>query len=291
MYPSRERGRLIGIVATGRAATVGVAALVGGLLADRIGGMAVVALAGAVGAVCALSSSRIRASEHARAQPFSARASWHAFRDRPALRRIGSAQLFYGGGMIMAAPLFPLVHADRLGLSLGEVGMLAILTAISSTASCLAWGALADRKGGLAPIRIGTALAAAALLGYTVAPSVLVLAVAAVLLGLANAAMEMGWPNMLAEHTPLEDRAAAAAGLNALTGARGLVMPFVGTALVQAGVIEVPAALLLCVACTAVGVVLYARLGADGEPRPWSDMASPRTVEQGLRRARAILVG
>jgi MFS family permease len=291
IYPARERGRLIGIVATGRAATVGVAALVGGMLADRVGGMAVVAIAGAIGAVCALSTSRIRATDPTEAQPFSARASWHAFRDRPALRRIGFAQLFYGAGMIAAAPLFPLIHADRLGLSLAEVGMLAILTAISSTASCLAWGALADRQGGLTPIRIATGLAAAALLGYAVAPSVLVLAVAAVLLGLANAAMEMGWPNMLAEHTPLEDRAAAAAGLNALTGARGLVMPFVGTALVQAGVIDVPAALLLCVACTAVGVVLYAHLGADGEPRPWSDMAHPRTVEHGLRRARALLAG
>jgi MFS family permease len=290
MYPSRERGRLIGIVATGRAATVGIAALVGGLLADRIGGMAVVGLAGAVGAACAWSSSRIRA-EATQAQPFSARASWHAFCDRPGLRRIGFAQLFYGGGMIAAAPLFPLVHADRLGLSLAEVGMLGILTAASATASCLFWGALADRRGGLAPIRIGTALAGAALLGYAVAPSVAVLGVSAVLIGLANSAMEMGWPNMLAEHTPLEDRAAAAAGLNALTGARGLVMPFVGTALVQAGVISVGAALLLCMACTAVGVVLYAHLGADGEPRPWSDLAHPQSVEQGLRRARALLAG
>jgi MFS family permease len=124
-----------------------------------------------------------------------------------------------------------------------------------------------------------------------VAPSVAVLGVSAVLIGFANSAMEMGWPNMLAEHTPLEDRAAAAAGLNALTGARGLVMPFVGTALVQAGVISVGAALLLCMACTAVGVVLYAHLGADGEPRPWSDLAHPQSVEQGLRRARALLAG
>jgi MFS family permease len=290
MYPSRERGRLIGIVATGRAATVGIAALVGGLLADRIGGMAVVGLAGAVGAACAWSSSRIRAVEAAQAQPFSARASWRAFRDRPALRRIGYAQLFYGGGMIAAAPLFPLVHADRLGLSLADVGVLGILTAISATASCLFWGGLADRRGGLAPIRIGAALAVAALLGYTVAPSVAALWASAVLLGLANAAMEMGWPSMLAEHTPLEDRAAAAAGLNALTGARGLVMPFMGTALVQLGMIEVGTALLLCAVCTGVGVVLYARLGTDGEPRPWSALSHPRTMERGMRRARQLLV-
>jgi MFS family permease len=291
IYPSRERGRLIGIVATGRAATVGVAALVGGLLADQIGGMAVVALAGAVGAACALSSSRIRAPEQAQAQPFSARASWHAFRDRPALRRIGFAQLFYGGGMIMAAPLFPLVHADRLGLSLAEVGVLGILTAISATASCMIWGGIADRRGGLMPIRVGTALAGAALLGYTFAPSVAVLWVSAVLIGVANSAMEMGWPNMLAEHTPLEDRAAAAAGLNALTGARGLVMPFIGTALVQMGLISVGAALFLCAMCTAFGVVLYAHLDAAGEPRPWSDLAHPPSVGHGLRRARALLVG
>jgi MFS family permease len=289
IYPARERGRLIGIVGTGRTAAAGVAALVGGMLADQIGGIAVVALAGGVGALCAMSASRISAAGIGDAQTFSARASWRAFNGRPALRRIGSAQLFYGGGLIAAAPLFPLVHADRLSLSLATVGMLGVLTAVASTASCLAWGTLADRRGGLAPMRIGTALAFTALLGYAVAPSVAVLAISCVLLGLANAAIEMGWPNMLAEHVPLEDRAAAAAGLNALTGARGLVMPFLGTALVQAGLIDVSTALLLCAAFTGVGVALYAHLGANGEPRPWAEAVDPIGVRRGLRRARLLL--
>jgi MFS family permease len=291
MYPPRERGRLIGVVSTGRTAAAGAAALLGGVLADRVGGMAVVALAGGIGALCAMSAGAIRAPLAADPPPFSARGSWRAFRDRPALRRIGLAQVFYGGGLVAAAPLYALVQVDRLSLSLTEVGTIGILAALASAASCLAWGALADRHGGITPIQIGSVLAFVALVGYAFAPSVAILWLCAILLGLASAAMETGWPNVLAEHTPLEDRAAAAAGLNALTGARGLIMPFLGTALVQAGLIDVTGALLLCAGFTSVGVALYAHLGADGEPRPWRQVYRDASVGRGMRRARALIAG
>jgi MFS family permease len=299
MYPARERGRLIGVVSTGRMAAAGSAALVGGLLADRIGGLAVVAFAGALGAACALGATGLRTPAATEVRTWSARASWAAFRSRPGLRRIAAAQVFYGGGLIAAIPLYALVQVDRLSLSLAEVGMIGILAATASTLSCMAWGAVADQRGGLTVIQLGSVLGAASLAVYALAPSVVALWVAAVLVGVANAAIDLGLPTVVAEHAPLDEVAAATSGMNALTGARGLVAPFVGSLLVQAGIVDVTVALLGCTALTALGSLQYWRLGTGAEPRPLTPVlldaserlarASEAQVDRGIRRARALV--
>jgi hypothetical protein len=46
-------------------------------------------------------------------------------------------------------------------------------------------------------------------------------------------------------------------GWNAITGARGLVAPFVMSALVQVGLLSVTVALLLCAAISAFGMGLF----------------------------------
>ncbi|CAN5457525.1 hypothetical protein BH24CHL9_BH24CHL9_11170 [soil metagenome] len=54
MYPEERRGRLLGIVTTGRYTAAALALALGGLLAIRLDEMAAIALGGAVGAACAL---------------------------------------------------------------------------------------------------------------------------------------------------------------------------------------------------------------------------------------------
>ncbi|MFN8620346.1 MAG: MFS transporter [Chloroflexota bacterium] len=288
MYPNRERGRLIGVVATGRTGAAAVAALVGGIVADRIGGPGAIAIAGAIGAMLALASTGIRTQLPAAGATYSFRETWQAYQSVPALKRVGWAQVFYGGGLIAAGPLYALVQVDRLQLSLGEVGTIGMVTAIAATGSCFFWGWVSDRIGGLSSIQIGTVLGAVSIAFYAMAPSIAFVWVAAALVGLANSATEMGWPNMLAEHSSLADRAKVAAGLNALTGARGLIAPFLGSLLVQAGILSVTAALALCCVATAIGALLYLGMTPRGEPRAWFVRADS-TAHQGLRRARALV--
>ncbi len=289
MYPATERGRLLGVVATGRTAAAGVAALVGGIIADRIGGLGAIAIGGLIGALLALSSTRIRATLPSAGATYSFRDTWSAYKQVPALRRVAWAQVFYGGGLIAAGPLYALVMVDRLSLSMGEIGTVGVVAAIAATGSCLAWGHLADRLGGISVIQLGAVLGALSVLFYAVAPSIAFVWLGAALIGLANSAMEMGWPNMLAEHTSLADRAKAAAGLNALTGARGLIAPFLGTLAVQAGVISVTAALVLCAMATAVGALLYLGMRPSGEARPWFERVDS-TAHGGIRRARSLVL-
>jgi MFS family permease len=286
MYPARVRGRVVGFIGSGRAAAAAVAALAGGILADRFGGATTVALAGLVGLVCALAYAGLRAPSAERPAMFSARESLRALRDRPVLSRIAVAQGFYGGGLIAAAPLYAIVNVDRLDLSLADVGIIGIITAGATTLCFLLWGAVADRRGPLMAMRIGSALGLLGLIAYALAPQVSVLWVAAIAAGAGSASIDVGIASAVSDHTPLASRAAAMAGWNAITGSRGIVAAFTMSILLQVGIVDVTTGLLLCAAVTAIGVVLYARAsGTEVAPSPVPEVSRVTRAVTGLRAA------
>jgi MFS family permease len=263
MYPARVRGRVVGFLGSGRAAAAALAALAGGLLADQLGGVTAVALAGLLGLLCAFAYAGLRAPNAERPPAFSARESIRALRDRPVLSQVALAQGFYGGGLIAAIPLYAIVYVDRLDLSLADVGVIGILTSGATTVSFLLWGAVSDRRGPLVAMRFGSALGLAALVAYALAPDVAVLWVAAVAAGAGGASIDVGIAAVVSDHTPLASRAAAMAGWNAITGARGIVAAFTMSILLQVGLVDVTSGLLLCAGISAIGVVLYARAGTE----------------------------
>ena len=271
MYPARVRGRVLGFSGMCRAAATAVAALAGGFLADRLGGPPVVALAGVLGAGCAVGYALFHAETAGPPAPFSAREAIRALRERPVLGRLALAQGFYGGGLIAAGPLFALVHVDRLGLSLFVVGVIGILGAAATTVAFPVWGWVSDRHGGLLGMRVGGVLGVASLVAYAVAPEVWVLFVAAILGGIASASIDVGIGAIVSDQTTLATRSAAMAGWNALTGARGIVAAFAMSALVQLGVVDVSVGLLLCAASSLIGVALFVRTrpGVAVETRAW----------------------
>jgi nitrate/nitrite transporter NarK len=271
MYPSRLRGRVVGLIGMGRAAAGALAAFGGGLAADRFGGPTAVAIAGILGVACAAGYAGLRADSADRALGFSARESIRALRERPRLSRMALAQGFYGGGLIAAAPLYALVLVDRLDLTLAQVGLIGIVAAASTTIAFPIWGAVSDRVGPLVAIRIGAAIGLCSLVGYAVAHDVAVLWVAALAAGIASAAVDVAIAGVVSDQTRLTDRAAAMAGWNALTGARGIAAAFLMSALLQARLVDVTSGLLLCAAASSIGVALYVRTKPDVsvESRAW----------------------
>jgi MFS family permease len=185
-------------------------------------------------------------------------------RERPLLGRIALAQGFYGGGLIAAAPLYALVHVDRLNLSLSDVGVIGILAAISTTIAFPIWGTVADRHGAVTALRVGSSIGLLALVGYAFAPSVVMLWGAAIAAGIGSASIDVGIAAAVSDQTPLASRAAAMAGWNAITGARGIAAAFLMSALLQLGLVDVRTGLLLCAATSGVGVLLFARAGRPG---------------------------
>jgi MFS family permease len=259
MYPARSRGRVIGVLGMGRAAAAAVAALAGGLIADRLGGETAVAIAGAFGLIAIVGYVGMRAPAASRPPTFSARGSLRAIRERPALAHLAMAQGLYGGGLIAAAPLLVLVYVDRLDLSLGQVGSLGLLAAVATTVGFLAWGAVTDRWGPLVAMRIGSVLGLVALVTYALAPGLEFLAFAALAGGIAGASIEVGIASSISDQTDLAARAAALAGWNAITGARGIIAAFSMSILLEAGVVDVTSGLLLCAVITGAGTVLFIR--------------------------------
>jgi MFS family permease len=267
MYPPTVVGRVIGFLGAGRAAAGAIAALAGGLVADRVGGPSAVALAGVVGVACAVAYAGLRARSNEPPRAFSARESIQALRERPVLSRVAVAQGFYGGGLIAAVPLYALVHVDRLDLTLADVGVIGILAATATTIAFPLWGAVADRLGALTALRAGSALGAVSVVGYAFAPNVAVLWGMALALGAANASIDVGIAAIISDQTPLSARSAAMAGWNTVTGARGVAAAFLMSALLSLGVVNVTSGLVLCGVAAATGVALFARVDlSTGEP-------------------------
>lgn len=278
MYPARLRGRVVGSLGMGRAAAMAIAALTGGIIADRLGGPSVVALGGLVGAICAIAYVGLRAPAAESPPRFSARDAVQALRDRPVLARVTLAQGFYGGGLVAAIPLYALVYVDRLDLSLGDVGVIGVLSAVATTISFLIWGSVVDRRGPMVALRLGSVLGFASLIAYALAPHVSVLWLAAVAGGAAGASIDVGLATVVSDQTSLSSRAAAMAGLNAMTGARGIAAAFLMSVLLQLGVVTVTSGLLLCSVATGIGVVLYARTSATDASEPVAPVVAAGTA-------------
>ena len=123
-------------------------------------------------------------------------------RERPRLARVALAQGFYGGGLIAAGPLFALVNVDRLNMSMADVGIIGVLGALATTVSYIAWGVVADRRGPITPMRLGSALGLAGLMAYALAPGVALVWLASVALGVSGSSIEVGIAGVISEETP-----------------------------------------------------------------------------------------
>jgi hypothetical protein len=114
-------------------------------------------------------------------------------------------------------------------------------------------------------LRLGSAIGLLSLVGYALAPNVSVLWLAALAAGTGSASIDVGIAAAVSDQTPLASRAAAMAGWNALTGARGVVAAFLMSALLQLGLIDLTIGLLACAATSAIGVAMFVRAGRRPE--------------------------
>ena len=283
MYPAAGLGRVMGVLGMTRAGAGAVAAIGGGLLADRIGGSQAVAVVGAVGVGCALAYAGFRATSHTTPPAFSPRESVRALLREPRLHRLVVGQLFYGGGVIAATPLFALVYVDRLHLSVADVGLVGVLTAVANTVTYPLWGSFADRRGGGATLAVGSAFGTFSVVAYALAPGVVVLWIGALAAGIASGAIDLGINAAVSAETPMATRAAAMAGWNAVTGPRGIVASFLMSILLQFRLVDLTGALLLCAATSVIGLVVFVRAGRA------SVGASDAVRDRGRRQAVAAV--
>jgi len=286
IYPAHARGRILGLFGSARSAALAVAALGGGILADRIGGFQAIAIVGTIGVVLSTGYFGLRSSTTPMLPAYTARSSFKVLLSKPVLRRVVVAHTFYGAGIVAAVPLFAIVHVDRLGLSMGEVGLIGVIGAVVTTISYPLWGTMVDRYGSLAALRLGTVLGLFAVIAYALAPSVVVLWVAAAAIGAAGASTDTAIVTILSDHTSLEERGAAIAGWNGTTGLWGISAPLAMSLVVGAGLLSVTAALIVCAGVSTLGVALYLATAETRAAAVRSAVGESR-VANGLRGLRA----
>ena len=170
--------------------------------------------------------------------PLSAQAGrgiWSILKTDPRFTLYILSLTLYGLGLLVGAPFFAVIQVDRLQLSYTTIGMLNLVQSITWLVSTPIWGRLLDRRGGLWVIQINLGIAVILPLSYLWATNAWMLLPAFIVSGIISAGIEMG---VLTTGIDLakKDRVAEYSALQSvIIGIRGMVGPFLGSALIYTG--------------------------------------------------------
>jgi MFS family permease len=238
IYPARYRGRALSIVRVGMVLAVLLVTPLAGLGLDYIGYQALFPVGAAIGVLATLIFSRVRVDERA-LPPQQARSLGGVWRLLGQNRRFGIYMLgfaLHGLGFLIGLPLFAIVQVDRLQLSYTAIGYLGLAQSLFWLVGNIFWGRLVDRYGGLWVLRANVAIAILVPLSYawafnawTLLPAFVAHGIisAGIDLALISSGIELADPESVAEYSALQ---------STIIGLRGMVAPFVGVALLSAGV-------------------------------------------------------
>ena len=200
IYPSHSRGRLLGIVGSGRSLAA-MAALLAFTAAAGAGWLAIVAVVALVGVVSGFAPSRLTMDADDEVRSYGAgRIGAHRVAPAHAAPHHGRAARLrqrHGG------PAGP--HRHGAGgpprpVASGTSPWRASWARLATVLTFGAWGRLAGRTSALVTMTSGVILGTLAMAVFAVAPDFALLLLASALLGAANAAIDVSWPLLIADH-------------------------------------------------------------------------------------------
>nr|WP_255603231.1 MFS transporter [Oscillochloris sp. ZM17-4] len=170
-------------------------------------------------------------------------------------------------------PLFAIVQVDRLQLSYTTIGYLSLLQSLFWLLGNIFWGRLIDRRGGAWVLRANVAIAVIMPLSYIWAANAWMLVPAFIAQGIISAGIDLGIISTGIELADPEQVAEYSALQATIIGVRGILGPFIGAALVGAGLsnrlVFALGAGLIAVAWVVLGlVVAQARPAAESPASP-----------------------
>jgi DHA1 family inner membrane transport protein len=237
IYPNPYRGRALGIVRVAMLLSMLAATPLAGWAFDRYGHQVVLPLAGLFGVCSTLLFTRVRTDNEIYQPPVDRALGgiWGILmRDRRfALYMLGFS--LYGLGFLVGYPFFAIVQVDRLQLSYTTIGYLALVQSLCWLMGNIFWGRLVDQRGGAWVLRVNVGIALIIPLSYMLAGNVWMLIPAFIVhgiisagidLGIISAGIELADPERIAEYSALQAT---------IIGIRGMIGPFLGAALVGAG--------------------------------------------------------
>jgi MFS family permease len=272
--PANRRGRLFGagqIISSVLA--IGIGAFVSWILSRQGPAFPVnyAWLFGLAGAACLLGLASLAMVREPLEDVPEERASWRDYlpqlvkilKEQRAYRRV-IAVLLLSGLAALASPFYVLFATDQLGLAPETIGVFIIAQTVGGLLASFGFGALAERRGPSAVIRVAVAVSitgplVALALYFVHAATWLQLAYAwvFVVLGVTNSAMMLGWMNYILELAPPGHRPTYM-GLSNTLGGLLVLAPVLGGWLLQ--VTSYPVLFAAAVVGPVIALAIAARL-------------------------------
>jgi MFS family permease len=238
IYPVGVRGQAMALVRLGMTAAMVLVTPLAGYMLDHWGYQILFPLAALIGILATWVFNRIRIDEGdlPPRETRSLRSLWTVVLSNRnfAIHLISFA--VYGLGALIGFAFYPIVQVDRLGLTYTQLGLLGTTQSLAWMLGFIYWGRAIDRRGGLWVLRANLAIAFLVPFSYIWATDGWMLLPAFIAQGVISAGVDLGLINtciQLAEPDKVVEYAAIQA---TVVGVRGMISPFIGVALVAAGV-------------------------------------------------------
>jgi MFS family permease len=261
IYPPERRGRLLGYTRIGLTGSMTLGSLVAGVLLDLLGPNRLLPLGALFGIGGALAWGRLKTGDEAASAPMGLGGVLGILRHDRRFALYAAALACWGFGLLLPGPLFPILLVDRFGASYSEVGALGFVTSAAWLLGYVTLGRRIDRWSPLRVTALSFGLCVFQPICYLVSPNVWLLAPGAAAVGFASAGIDLGGINVLMRLAPRERLPEYSSLLTSIAGLRGLIAPFVGSALAALPLIGVNGVLILAAALILLGATIVARTG------------------------------
>lgn len=234
IYPADVRGQVMGNTRVGMSVVSLLVTLVTGWLLDTLGYRTLYPVMGAFALISLWRFAQLRFDEASvpLAAPTSTSGLGEALADpRFVLYLLGIAG--FGVGFLAGGALYTIVQVDQLRLSNTEIAMLNSVQSAFFLLGYAVLGRLIDRLGGVQSLRWMFLLGAVTPLSYLLANQGWMLVPAFAVVGLVNAALDIGILNAVMQLARPSRLGEYSAVQTLVLGARGLAAPFLGVWLVQ----------------------------------------------------------
>lgn len=238
IYPLEARGSIMAVVRVGMSVTLLVLSPVAGWLLDGPGYRVLFPLAGVIGVISAVIFGRLRFDE-----------SGLRLARRPGVGGFGgilssdprfvlylAAVILFGVSSLMPSAVIPIVQVDRLRITYTELGWLNLALSLVRLPAYFFFGRYVDRWGAVRCLQIACLINMVVILPYIWVTQAWMLLPTFVASGLVGAAVDLALINaaiQLARGGRIQEYAALQA---TVIGVRGMLAPFIGVALLRAGI-------------------------------------------------------
>lgn len=266
IYPPDRRGRLLGYTRLGLTGSMTIGSLVAGVLLDTLGPHLLLPLGALIGVAGALAWSRLAVADEPAPPAMGVGGTVSIVRHDRHFAVYTTGLACWGFGLLLPGALYPILLVDRFQASYSEIGMLGFVTSAAWLAGYLVLGRRADRWPPLTLVVLSFAGCVLVPLSYLVSPSVWLLAPGMAAQGFASAGIDLGGINVLMRLAPRERLSEYASLLTSIAGVRGLIAPFVGSALVALPWFGASGVLLLASCLILAGALVASRASVPPEP-------------------------